>query len=154
VRGKGILEIDPTIPAPRTPRVLFPADRLSDQESVPRAWSPDGRYILLVSRDRDASVLDLQSNREALLPSKAQGGAWSSPRELWITDESELKAFDPVRGKSRVLLSVAPRKFSASLSIDRRTGDAYTTVVENEADIWLADLKGAEAEAAPGPEGR
>jgi Tol biopolymer transport system component len=154
VRGKGILEIDPTIPAPRTPRVLFPADRLGDQDAVPRAWSPDGRHLLLVGRDGNSSLLDLQTAQEARLSSRAHGGAWASPHELWITDGGELKALDTASDKSRVLLSVAPRRFSASLSIDRRTGDAYTTVVENEADIWLADLKGAEPEAASATEGR
>ena len=57
-------------------------------------------------------------------------------------------------GRTRVLSDVAPRKFSAALSIDRRTGDAYTTVVENEADIWLMDLTGADGEGAPAAPGR
>jgi hypothetical protein len=107
-----------------------------------------------VGRDGNSSLLDLQTGQEARLDSRAYGGAWANPHELWITDGGELKALDPASGRSRVLASVAPRKFSASLSIDRRTGDAYTTVVENEADIWLADLKGAEPEAASATEGR
>jgi hypothetical protein len=73
---------------------------------------------------------------------------------LWITDGSELKAVDPATGATRVLSTVAPRRFSAALSIDRRTGDAYTTVVENEADIWLMDLKGSDGVGAPAGQGR
>jgi dipeptidyl aminopeptidase/acylaminoacyl peptidase len=154
VRGQGILEIDPSAPAPRTPRVLVPSNRLKDPDSVPRAWSPDGRRLLLVGRDRNASLLDLRTGQETALPVKAQGGAWTGTGELWVTDGAELKAIDPATGASRVLSTVAPRKFSAALSIDRRTGDAYTTVVENEADIWLMDLKGGDGAGAPGTQGR
>ncbi len=153
VRGQGILEIDPSAPAPRTPRIVLPASRLADPESVPRAWSPDGRLLLLVDRDRNATLLDLRTGQETALPGKAQGGAWTAAGELWVTDGSELKSLDPATGKTHVLSDVAPRKFSAALSIDRRTGDAYTTVVENEADIWLMDLTdtgGAGAQAAKG----
>jgi hypothetical protein len=103
---------------------------------------------LLVDRSRNASLLDLETGLETALPGKAQGGAWTPGGELWITDGSELKALDPVTGAVRILSTVAPRKFSAALSIDRKSGDAYTTVVENEADIWLMDLTGVEGAEA------
>ena len=154
VRGQGILEIDPSAPAPRAPRVILPTSRLTDPESVPRAWSPDGRFLLLVGRDRDSSLLDLQTGQETALPSKAQGGTWTAAGELWVTDGGDIKSVNPATGRSRVLTTVAPRKFSAALSIDRRTGDAYTTIVENEADIWLMDLAGAGEAGAPEAQGR
>lgn len=154
VRGLGILEVDPSAPAPRAARIVFPTSRLKDPESVPRAWSPDGRLLLLVDRDRNATLLDLRTGEETALAGKAQGGAWTGTGELWVTDGSDLKVLDPATGKSRVLATVTPRKFSAALSIDRRTGDAYTTVVENEADIWLMDLTGADRVGAPAAKGR
>ncbi len=154
VRGQGILEIAPSAPAPRAPRILLATSSLKDPVAVPHAWSPDGRRLLLVGRDRYASLLDLRTGHETELPSKAQGGAWTGSGELWVTDGSELKALDPATGKTRVLANVAPRKFSAALSIDRKTGDAFTTVVENEADIWLMDLTGAEGAGAPPVKGR
>jgi hypothetical protein len=107
-----------------------------------------------VARDGDASLLDLRTDQETPLPSRAQGGVWASLRELWVTDGGDLKALDLVTGKSRVLLSVVPQRFSASISIDRQTGDAFTTVVQNEADIWLMDLSGEGADVAPAAEGR
>jgi hypothetical protein len=103
-----------------------------------------------VGRERHASLLDLRTGVESVLPVRAQGGAWTPGGELWITDGSEMKAVDPATGDTRVLSTVAPRKFSAALSIDRRTGDAYTTVVENESDIWLMDLTGADRAGALG----
>lgn len=77
-----------------------------------------------------------------------------SHKELWVTDGGELKAIDPASGETRVLQTVAPRRFSASLAIDRRAGDAYSTVVDNEADIWLVDLTGSQGETAASAESR
>jgi Tol biopolymer transport system component/tRNA A-37 threonylcarbamoyl transferase component Bud32 len=154
VSGTGILEIDVEASPRRKPRMIVPSNRLSDPDSVPRAWSLDGRFLLLVAREGGASVFDLQEEREILMPVAAQGGAWTDSGELLMTVGAEMVSVNPRTGASRVIASAAPRRFSAALAVDRQTGDVFSTVVENEADVWLMDLDAVAAGGTAGTRSR